>query len=121
MRAVRHFWQTLHDKGEIELRDYEGIYCVGCEEFKTDREHRRRRTAFSTRAERSSRASETNYFFRTSHYFAWLAEELRANPSLIEPERYRNEVLAMLRDGGVGDLCISRPRERLACGAFPCP
>jgi methionyl-tRNA synthetase len=115
VHAVRHFWQTLFDKGEIELREYEGMYCVGCEEFKTERDLVNGKcTLHPGRAIEQRR--ETNYFFRTSHYFDWLAQELHANPSLIEPERYRNEVLAMLRDGGVGDLCISRPRERLEWG-----
>jgi methionyl-tRNA synthetase len=119
VRAVRHFWQTLFDKGEIELRDYEGQYCVGCEEFKTERDLVDGRCPnHPTRAIESRR--ERNYFFRTAHYFDWLTAELRANPSLIEPERYRNEVLAMLRDGGVGDLCISRPVERLSWG-IPLP
>src|SRR5262245_13938043 len=26
-RAVQHLWQTLYDKGEIELREYTGQYC----------------------------------------------------------------------------------------------
>ena len=120
VRAVQHFWQTLYDKGEIELRDYEGLYCVGCEEFKTERDLVDGKCAnHPNRAIESRR--ERNYFFRTAHYFEWLADELRANPSLIEPERYRNEVLAMLRDGGVGDLCISRPVERLDLGHSRCP
>jgi methionyl-tRNA synthetase len=119
VRAVRHFWQTLFEKGEIELREYEGLYCVGCEEFKTDRDLVNGRCPLHPKREIEPRR-ETNYFFRTSHYFAWLIEELRVNPSLIEPERYRNEVLAMLRDGGPGDLCISRPRERLEWG-IPLP
>jgi methionyl-tRNA synthetase len=63
---------------------------------------------------------ETNYFFKSSRYFAWLEAELARNPGLIEPERYRNEVLAMLRDPGFGDFCISRPRERLSWG-IPLP
>ncbi len=119
VRAVQHFWQTLYDKGEIELRDYQGLYCVGCEEFKAERDLVDGKCAnHPNRAIESRR--ERNYFFRTAHYFDWLAAELRANPSLIEPERYRNEVLAMLRDGGVGDLCISRPIERLTWG-IPLP
>ena len=63
---------------------------------------------------------ETNYFFKSTQYFAWLEAELAKNPGLIEPERYRNEVLAMLRDEGFGDFCISRPRERLSWG-IPLP
>jgi methionyl-tRNA synthetase len=46
----------------------------------------------------------------------WWIQELEARPELITPERYRNEVLAMLADGGLEDLSISRPRERLAWG-----
>ncbi len=115
VRAVQHFWQTLYDKGEIELRDYEGLYCVGCEEFKTERELADGKCTLHPNRPIEPRR-ERNYFFRSSRYHDWLAAELRANPSLIEPERYRNEVLAMLRDGGVGDLCISRPVERLSWG-----
>ena len=113
--AVQHLWQSLYEKGEIELREYTGQYCVGCEEFKTDRDLVNGKCPLHPNRELQQR-KETNYFFRTSHYFDWLAAELRANPSLIEPERYRNEVLAMLRDGGFGDFCISRPRERLSWG-----
>ncbi len=49
-------------------------------------------------------------------HFDWLIEELERKPSLIAPERYRNEVLALLRSGALGDLCITRPRERLSWG-----
>lgn len=31
---VRDFWQTLYDKGDVYKGEYEGLYCVGCEEFK---------------------------------------------------------------------------------------
>jgi hypothetical protein len=43
----------------------------------------------------------------------------RAKPDLIRPERYRNEVLAMLREP-IGDLSISRPRARVPWG-IPLP
>jgi methionyl-tRNA synthetase len=117
--AVRQLWQTLYDKGEIELRDYSGTYCVGCEEFKTERDLVDGVCTLHPKLVPESRR-ETNYFFLTSKYFGWLEAELAAKPSLIEPERYRNEVIAMLRDGGLGDLCISRPRERLGWG-IPLP
>ena len=118
-KAVQHLWQTLYDKGEIELREYEGLYCVGCEEFKTERDLVNERCPLHPTRELETRR-ETNYFFRSSHYFGWLEAELAKHPGLIEPERYRNEVIAMLRDGGLGDLCISRPRERLTWG-IPLP
>jgi methionyl-tRNA synthetase len=44
---------------------------------------------------------------------------VEANPDWIRPERYRNEVLAFLREP-LEDLCISRPVERLSWG-IPLP
>jgi methionyl-tRNA synthetase len=116
--AVRHFWSAIHAKGEIEFRSYEGLYCVGCESFKIERELVNGKCPDHDRP--LEQRSEPNYFFLASRYFGWLEAELARNPELIQPERYRNEVLALLRDGGVGDLCISRPRERLAWG-IPLP
>ena len=58
--------------------------------------------------------SESNYFFRMSAHFPWLISQLENNPQLVTPDRYRNEVLSLLRSGALDDLCISRPRDRLA-------
>jgi methionyl-tRNA synthetase len=61
--------------------------------------------------------NESNYFFRMSDHFEWLIEHLHRHPDFVRPERYRNEVLAMLREGsGLEDLCISRPKSRLDWG-----
>jgi len=63
------------------------------------------------------RRVESNYFFRMSEHFGWLAEYIEANPDFIRPNRYARETLAMLRDeSGLGDLCISRPKKRLEWG-----
>ncbi len=40
---VQEFVQDLYDKGEIYQGDYEGPYCVGCEEYKTPGRPDRRR------------------------------------------------------------------------------
>jgi methionyl-tRNA synthetase len=58
---------------------------------------------------------ESNYFFRMSRYQDWLIRHIQDNPDFIRPERYRNEVLAFLRDP-LEDLCISRPKTRLEWG-----
>jgi methionyl-tRNA synthetase len=59
---------------------------------------------------------EENYFFRMSRYQQRLIDELEVHPERIQPDRYRNEVLAMLRGEALGDLCISRPKARLSWG-----
>jgi methionyl-tRNA synthetase len=59
--------------------------------------------------------SESNYFFRMSKYQEWLVDYIDKNPDFIRPERYKNEVLAFLREP-LEDLCISRPKSRLQWG-----
>ncbi len=113
VKTVQNILQAVYDKGDIYFGHYEGFYCVGCERFyrenelvdgkcpdhQTEPEHRK----------------ESNYFFRMSRYQDWLMTHIRDNPDFIRPERYRNEVLAFLREP-LEDLCISRPKTRLTWG-----
>jgi methionyl-tRNA synthetase len=113
METVRSILQKVYDAGDIYFGAYEGYYCVGCERFymekelvdgkcpdhQTEPEHRK----------------ESNYFFRMSKYQDWLIRHIQEHPDFIRPERYRNEVLAFLREP-LEDLCISRPKTRLTWG-----
>jgi methionyl-tRNA synthetase len=111
--CVRSVLQTVYDKGDIYFDEYGGHYCFGCERFYTDKElvdgkcpdHQTVPTFIK----------EKNYFFRMSKYLEPLREHIEANPDFIQPERYRNEVLSMLKED-LGDLCISRPKTRLTWG-----
>ena len=117
-RAVQHLWQTIYERGEVEFRDYTGHYCVGCERYLIERELEQGKCP-QHQTEPELR-SESNYFFRMSAHFPWLISQLENNPQLVTPDRYRNEVLSLLRSGALDDLCISRPRDRLAWG-IPIP
>ena len=114
--GVQKILQKVHDAGEIHFKEYEGLYCVGCERFLTDRDMVDGLCRDHERAPESR--SESNYFFDMGKHFAWLAEHIEQNPDFIRPERYKNEVLAMLSEesGLGGELCISRPKERLDWG-----
>jgi methionyl-tRNA synthetase len=113
MAVVETILQRIYDAGDIYFSEYEGLYCFGCERFYTERElvdgccpdHQ---TAPET-------IKESNYFFKMSRYQQWLIDHIEKNPDFIRPERYKNEVLAFLRDP-LGDLCISRPKSRLKWG-----
>ncbi|MDJ0867805.1 MAG: methionine--tRNA ligase [Myxococcota bacterium] len=115
VRAVQHFLALVYERGDIDFREYEGLYCVGCERFLTDRDLV---DGLCRDHERPPEPrAEANYFFRMSGHFGWLVEHIQSHPDFIQPERYRNEVLGMLRDeSGLGDLCISRPKSRLDWG-----
>ncbi|MFP6661556.1 MAG: methionine--tRNA ligase [Myxococcota bacterium] len=111
--VVRDVLQRLFDAGQIDFREYSGLYCVGCERFLTDRDLEDGLCRDHERA--PEERTEANYFFRMSDHFEWLKGYLTENPEFLQPERYRNEALAML-DAGLGDLCISRPKKRLDWG-----
>ncbi len=111
--TVQSILQKVYDAGDIYFGSYEGYYCVGCERFyreselvdgkcpdhQIEPEHRK----------------ESNYFFKMSKYKEWLIQHIHDNPDFIRPERYKNEVLAFLREP-LEDLCISRPKTRLTWG-----
>ncbi len=113
IETVRNILQKVYDAGDIYFGQYEGYYCVGCERFYMEKElvdglcpdHQ-------TKPEHRK---ESNYFFRMSKYQDWLINHIKENPDYIRPERYKNEVLAFLRDP-LEDLCISRPKTRLEWG-----
>jgi methionyl-tRNA synthetase len=115
VRVVQGILQRLWEQGEIDFREYAGLYCVGCERFLTERDMENGLCRDHERAPEQRR--EANYFFQMSRYFGWLTDHIEQHPDFIRPERYRNEALGMLRDAsGLGDLCISRPKARLEWG-----
>ncbi len=113
-RVVRNFLQKVYDAGDIYFGEYGGHYCYGCERFYTEKELEN--GLCPQHQVTPEYISEKNYFFRMSRYQDWLKQYILDNPSFIRPERYRNEVLAMLDSGALDDLCISRPKTRLTWG-----
>ncbi len=111
--VVQQILQRIYDAGDIYFAEYEGLYCFGCERFYTERELVDGRCPDHQSAPELIR--EANYFFRMSRYQQWLIDHIQAHPDFIRPERYRNEVLAFLREP-LEDLCISRPKTRLQWG-----
>ncbi len=112
-KVVTRFLEKVNQKGDIYYGDYGGHYCFGCERFYTEKElvggH------CPDHQTKPQYISEENYFFRMSNYQDWLLDHIKKNPDFIRPERYRNEVLGLLREP-LDDLCISRPKTRLTWG-----
>ncbi|MDG2307927.1 MAG: methionine--tRNA ligase [Candidatus Binatia bacterium] len=103
----------LHENDDIYFGSYEGLYCIGCERLYTEKELKD--GLCPDHLTKPSEVSEPNYFFRMAKYQDAVREHIEKNPRFIHPEGYRNETLAILRDD-LGDLCISRPKERLSWG-----
>ena len=111
--AVQKFLELLRDKGYIYSGEYEGYYCVGCEEYKQpgdlieggDDFPGEKVCAIHTRP--IEILKESNYFFRMSDFQQQLLDLYESQPDFIQPESVRNEILSFVRRG-LDDLSISR-------------
>ncbi len=112
-KVVQQYLQEIYDRGDIYYGEYEGLYCVGCERFLTEKELVDGKCPDHGVEPEPRR--EGNYFFKMEKYRAWLRDHINKNPGFIRPERYRNEVLAILSEP-IGDLSISRPKSRVSWG-----
>src|SRR5262245_46387731 len=116
--VVESLWRRCEANGDIYQRDYEGLYCVGCEQFYAPDElpdgicadHR-------TKPEN---VSERNYFFRLSRYQDALVRLIESDELAILPVQRKNEVLAFLR-APLLDLSISRSVKRARGWGIPVP
>ncbi len=116
-KVVQEILTQVYASGDIYFGEYGGFYCYGCEAFYLERDLVEGRCPDHKVA--PTFIKEENYFFRMSKYQDWLIDYIETHPDWIRPERYKNEVLAFLREP-LEDLCISRPRERMGWG-IPLP
>jgi len=115
--AVRRLLSKLHAQGDIYAQDYAGWYSTAAERFWAEEElvdGRCPDTGLEVQY-----ITERAYFFRMSKYGEQLRAHIEAHPGFIRPTNRANEVLGFLAKG-LGDLCISRPKERLSWG-IPLP
>jgi len=104
-RAVAKFLQTIHDNGYTELGVYQGLYCVGCEDYKKESELVDGKCPIhGTPVEV---LEEENYFFKLSAFEDRLLEWYEANPDAVVPAGKRNEALGIIK-GGLENISITR-------------
>lgn len=109
MERVQKFLTSLKDKGFIYQGDYEGPYCVGCEEFKLDGDLIESDSGklCPIHSKPVEMVKENNWFFKLSAFTQPLLDHYKKSPEACQPESARNEVISFL-EGGVTDLSISR-------------
>ncbi len=108
--AVTEFLHRIqqHHPDDLFVGDYEGLYCVGCEEFKQESQLENGRCIEHPDLV-PVRMKERNHFFRLSRYGPRILELIRSGAFRVEPAIRRNEVVKVL-EGGLEDVSISRAR-----------
>ena len=117
-RSVVALLERIRENGYLAEGTYEGWYCEGCEAFKTEKDFKDGKCPeHPTREPRW--LEETNLFFKLSEFTQPLLDHIAENPSFVEPEFRRNEVLGLLREG-LEDISISRSTQSVHWG-IPIP
>jgi methionyl-tRNA synthetase len=104
--GVTELARRIYDAGDIYEGLYEGWYCVGCEEFKQEKDLVDGKCPLHPTVQ-PEWIREKNYFFRLSKYQAPLVAHFRAHPEFLQPEIRRNEILRLI-EGGLVDISVSR-------------
>lgn len=117
-KGAQKLWKAFKPE-DVYKKSYKGLYCVGCEEFKTGKDLVNGECPEHP-GKRLEEVEEVNYFFKLGNYAAQLEELLVNDRIKITPESRKNEVLAFTR-GGLEDLSISRSRARARDWGVPVP
>ena len=105
VKVSQHIFKKMLEKGDIYKGSYEGLYCVGCEEFKTEKD-----LVDGKCPEHETKpdiVKEENYFFRMSKYTKQI-ENLLSSPGFVRPDYRRREMLNRVKSEGLKDISVSR-------------
>ncbi len=112
IKAAQEMWRRCKAKGDIYEKEFEGLYCVGCERYLTERDMVEGKCIIHLKEPELMK--EKNWFFRLSKYQEQIKEYL-TNPTSIIPDWRREEALNFVNEG-LEDFSISRDKSRLSWG-----
>lgn len=116
--GVAELWKLVEKSGDLYKKKYKGLYCVGCESFKTEKELVDGKCPEHDKAPEV--VEEENYFFKLSKYQDKLLKLIESDEYKIVPEKRKNEALSFLK-GGLEDFSVSRSNERAKSVGVPVP
>jgi len=116
--GVERLWRACAASGDLYRKQYEGLYCVGCEQFYRPAELPD--GLCPEHGTRPERVAEENWFFRLSRYAGQLHDLISSGRLRIEPAARRNEVLGFIA-GGLEDFSASRSTARARGWGIPVP
>lgn len=116
--GVQKLWEAAYKNGDIYKKRYKGLYCVGCESFKTPKDLVAGRCPDHDR--KPEIIEEENYFFKLNKYQDTLLKLIESDKYKIYPESRKKEVVSFIKEG-LEDFSISRSNKRARGVGVPVP
>jgi methionyl-tRNA synthetase len=105
VKAVQAIFKKLYEQGDVYLGKYEGWYSIAEEAYILEKDIV---DGKGPNGDIPVWTSEEAYFLKLEPYQQRLIDHIKANPSFIEPESRRNEMIQNFLSEPLPDLCISR-------------
>lgn len=105
VKKAQKIFEILYKKGDIYKSKYSGLYCEGCEGFKTEKDLVDGKCPEHNKEPKE--ISEEAYFFKMSKYSKEILKLVQSK-TFIVPEDKRNEIIERIKSEGLKDLCVSR-------------
>lgn len=106
MAAVSKALQIMYEKGDIYKGSYEGLYCKGCEQFKSEND-----LVDGLCADHKTKPEvmeEESYMFKLSAYADKLQDLIERDEIKILPASRKNEIISFYKNEGLKDISFSR-------------
>ncbi len=117
-KGAQKLWLSTKPE-DLYKKSYRGFYCVGCEEFKTEKELVNGE-CHEHPGIQLEEIEEENYFFRLSAYQEKIEKLIETDEIRIIPESRKREALSFIR-GGLEDFSVSRSALRAKGWGIPVP
>ncbi len=106
MRAVQNALEFMYKKGDIYKGEYEGLYCRGCEQFKTERDLIDGLCPDHKVAPELMK--EECYMFKMSKYRDEILKKIEKDEFKILPAERKNEISSFYKNEKLEDVSFSR-------------
>ena len=93
--AAAEMWRRCAAAGDIYKQAYEGLYCVGCERFLTERDLVAGKCVIHNTE--PAMLKEENYFFRLSKYAPEIQRRIESDELSVVPETRKHEILSFIK------------------------
>ncbi len=111
--GAQKLWTKIFEAGDLYKKKYQGLYCVGCESFKTEKDLVEGQCPEHQKV--PEKIEQENWFFNLYKYQQEIESRIRSNELRIIPEARKNEILSFI-GSGLEDVSFSRPKKDLPWG-----
>lgn len=113
-KSAQEFWKICDQNGYIYKKTYAGLYCVGCENYLTEKDLVNGKCPHHPNQEPEI-IEEENYFFKYSDFTQKILEFYENQPDFVIPDNRFKEIKSFVKDG-LKDFSISRLKEKMPWG-----